>query len=1222
VDDRVRRWLFVDRPCLRDVDLPQTRLRLVASLQAKRYRRTNTQLFGGIVRGEMKALDAANDLDSLLAHKEWLARLAQHLVHGDLAEDVAQETWVAALRSPPEPGRPPRPWLAEVLRNFIRKQARTDVRRTGREVTSQGGTAASVNATPEELYQRVELQRRLVERVMELGEPERRIVLMRYFDDRSATEIAQSLGIPAGTVRWRLKEALDHLRQQLDGEHDGDRRAWQTLLLPLGGGAPPVPRGVAGLGKAKAVTKAGGVAVLAGLVVGVVILAKRPEPSRTTTVARAAFATSRGTLRVFGGRDESASLGSIGGTVRDPSGKVVADAIVTAMRVEPTGTQPAPSVVPLSSTSDARGAFTLSLPAGDYRLSANARGFSPAKTAKAIVLEKAAAADVVLELAVEGFSFFGRVHDSGGGVIPHGELRVRLPGGGWAIARGDQSGVVGIHLASGDYNFEVDADGYAPFRSAVSLLGDLERSFQLGPAGRISGRVLAGEAPAAGAIVRADVIGNNGSADVVAADDEGRFAFADLNPGQYQVSAAKGGAVGYIAAPLAVQATGVVENVVVTLAPAYSISGRVIDEAGKPVSAAKVCMEEAVKLNQGQAFCRPIATTDDGGHYAIEGVSPGRFRVGAQATPHAPSEIADVLVKDRSISDLTLKLSVGGVVTGVVRDSGGTPAGGVRVNASVRDSDSMDAVYRGTGSADTGADGRYRIAGLGAGVLSMSADHRLFGTSALVSQLARGETKTLDLQFDSGAFAAGTVHWDDETPAAAMRVRWVPFGRNDGAARLAMTDQEGRFRLGPVTASDGMVQAELPAANVIRVGGPSWMPYLKRVTLKPGQTEAGITLILAKPDQTIKGVVVGPDGAPLADARVEASSLSSLGGRRHRFLSQGQVGVSSATGVFQVTELPKGTYVLAVSHPLFPTAERSGVSAGSLNVRLQVSAGATIAGVAIDEREQPMGHYTAVVLPAESAGAHNGHGTGQDVGLKQVVRDARAGFSFDRVAAGRYDVLVTTVDGRAGRLAGVSLGSGDVRRDLRVRVGQSVTLTGRVVAYDSGAALPNVGVTILGTREHVHARTDAEGRFAIEGLVGGRTLVISSRGADAYISERREVTLPEGVARFEMPPFRLLPTSIIRKGDNGGHAGFGIWSRGAPATIERVLADSPAGRAGVRAGDLLRSVDGTDVSDWGGDAINAVLVGTEGSQVTLVVESIGTRKTLSLTRVRIEGFIE
>jgi len=77
---------------------------------------------------------AAPTTDELLAHAGWLQRLAERLVGaGDRAEDLVQDTWLAALRHGPSRGKSLRPWLATVLRNFAASSARTGSRRRWRE---------------------------------------------------------------------------------------------------------------------------------------------------------------------------------------------------------------------------------------------------------------------------------------------------------------------------------------------------------------------------------------------------------------------------------------------------------------------------------------------------------------------------------------------------------------------------------------------------------------------------------------------------------------------------------------------------------------------------------------------------------------------------------------------------------------------------------------------------------------------------------------------------------------------------------------------------------------------------------------------------------------------------------------------------------------------------------------------------------------------------------
>lgn len=184
------------------------------------------------------------DVAALLAHSTWVRRLAGSLVRDEaLAEDLTQEAWLAALRHPPDAGRPVRPWLAQVLRNLVRMHFRGARRQKERESRADAPADAPPTA-PEQLVERVELQRLLAGFVVELEEPLRSTILLRYYEGLDASEIAAQQGVPAGTVRWRLKTGIDRLRAALDRTHGGDRSAWLSALAPLavrpaGSGAEP-----------------------------------------------------------------------------------------------------------------------------------------------------------------------------------------------------------------------------------------------------------------------------------------------------------------------------------------------------------------------------------------------------------------------------------------------------------------------------------------------------------------------------------------------------------------------------------------------------------------------------------------------------------------------------------------------------------------------------------------------------------------------------------------------------------------------------------------------------------------------------------------------------------------------------------------------------------------------------------------------------------------------
>jgi RNA polymerase sigma factor (sigma-70 family) len=174
--------------------------------------------------------DSRIGIEDLLAHADWIRGLARHLAHGE-GDDVAQDAWLIAERSPPDSSRPARPWFAQVLRNLVRVRRRNDTRRVRRE-EDYVQTLPDKGPAVDELYERLELHRFLAEQVMALEEPLRTFVILRYFEGLDSFRIGRLTGTPSGTVRWRLKIAIDRLRSTLDARHGGERKAWVVILMP------------------------------------------------------------------------------------------------------------------------------------------------------------------------------------------------------------------------------------------------------------------------------------------------------------------------------------------------------------------------------------------------------------------------------------------------------------------------------------------------------------------------------------------------------------------------------------------------------------------------------------------------------------------------------------------------------------------------------------------------------------------------------------------------------------------------------------------------------------------------------------------------------------------------------------------------------------------------------------------------------------------------------
>ena len=135
------------------------------------------------------------------------------------AEDAAQDGFVKAWRALGRfrKGAPFRPWLLSIVANEARNRRRSAGRRanlTLRAATEEpsGGAAPS----PEAALLSAEQRAGLLAAVNELPEEQRTVVSLRYFLGLTEVEVAETLGIPQGTVKSRTARALERLRESYD----------------------------------------------------------------------------------------------------------------------------------------------------------------------------------------------------------------------------------------------------------------------------------------------------------------------------------------------------------------------------------------------------------------------------------------------------------------------------------------------------------------------------------------------------------------------------------------------------------------------------------------------------------------------------------------------------------------------------------------------------------------------------------------------------------------------------------------------------------------------------------------------------------------------------------------------------------------------------------------------------------------------------------------------
>ncbi|SNX98905.1 RNA polymerase sigma-70 factor, ECF subfamily [Geodermatophilus sabuli] len=167
---------------------------------------------------------AAGDEQALAwAYERWAGQLHGMAVRafgpGPDAEDVTQQTFVSAWtgRAGYRPDQGPLPaWLVGVCRHKIADTwARRDrQRRTAEAAVAQAQAAPQVGgplvdaAVADRVLLLGELDR--------LGQPQRGIIELAFFEDLTHAQIAARTGLPLGTVKSHIRRTLERLRTRLE----------------------------------------------------------------------------------------------------------------------------------------------------------------------------------------------------------------------------------------------------------------------------------------------------------------------------------------------------------------------------------------------------------------------------------------------------------------------------------------------------------------------------------------------------------------------------------------------------------------------------------------------------------------------------------------------------------------------------------------------------------------------------------------------------------------------------------------------------------------------------------------------------------------------------------------------------------------------------------------------------------------------------------------------
>jgi RNA polymerase sigma-70 factor (ECF subfamily) len=134
----------------------------------------------------------------------------------ETAEDVAQETLVAVWRKAGQydPARASAAaWIYTVARNLRIDRLRRDQRE--KLVAVYETIASEEPERPDQVLDSSEQDAQLRNALRELPEEQVRVVQLSFVEGRAHGDIAKMLGLPLGTVKSRLRLALNRLRNVL-----------------------------------------------------------------------------------------------------------------------------------------------------------------------------------------------------------------------------------------------------------------------------------------------------------------------------------------------------------------------------------------------------------------------------------------------------------------------------------------------------------------------------------------------------------------------------------------------------------------------------------------------------------------------------------------------------------------------------------------------------------------------------------------------------------------------------------------------------------------------------------------------------------------------------------------------------------------------------------------------------------------------------------------------
>ncbi|MBL9012751.1 MAG: carboxypeptidase regulatory-like domain-containing protein [Myxococcales bacterium] len=553
-------------------------------------------------------------------------------------------------------------------------------------------------------------------------------------------------------------------------------------------------------------------------------------------------------------------------------------------------------------------------------------------------------------------------------------------------------------VVPGGYQLAAWGDGYAHVYTWLAVgSGETTAEVVLLPGARVSGSVLdeAGR-PVAGARVVYSGASDwmqqaDDRRDAVVSGSDGGFSFAAMPAGSFRFRASHDALAPGSSTLVTLDGKTERSGVTITMAQGATVSGRVVDGAGKPVVGARVRVGTA----QRTMIAAPPRQgySDEKGAFEIGGL-PRRELVAVAIHETAASQSAPVDATRGDVSSITLTLDVTGTIAGIVVDPRGQPVEGVQVSAgpNFRDSraapDMVNWRLRGFPRELTDAGGRFTLTGLAPGSYLVAAQpaHSASRGRQTFGEGTVAQTGQKDLRIvlePEGAVKGKVAFADGSTPPA--------YSVSVGLQQQAFATDE--FTL----------DALAPAKKAeLSVRGPTFQTRTLEIAIEPGKTTDVGTITVAK-GRGLAGVVLA-EGKPVPGATVYAGRMifgtgSSSAAQMMNPMGRGtKTATTGEDGTFTLSGFGDGDLTIVAEHPSIGRSKALRLPTempGQAELTLELQVFGALSGV-LRQGGKPAEGVFVSAQSTTSPGA-----------LYNVASGPDGAYRFDKLAPDTYKVSAT-----------------------------------------------------------------------------------------------------------------------------------------------------------------------------------------------------------------------